>query len=380
MWRWLKNYFGWMLTGPQIARLMTLAGVAAEGAVEAGRNVVLLKFLKERVDIAAAVKRKGGYWNGRYGCWCIRRDASLLQALLAEAGYDWRQLFPQYALAADEMGRQIDLKGYSPSTRKAYVQAFTAFMLYLDGTPPEDVDKRRIEDYLLCLAKERRCSEAAVHGAMNAIKFYYEAVLRRPKEWLDIYRPKKPEQNPRFFNKEEVAAIINATANLKHKAILMLCYSAGLRVSEAVSLRVRHVDSQRMCLYIEGAKGKKDRVAPLSPVLLVLLREYARQYRPSDFLFAGEKPGAPYSTRSVQLILDAAKKKAGVMKPGSVHALRHSFATHLLDKGTDVVMIQKLLGHNDIKTTLRYLHVTNRDLLGIQSPLDDLDLGQKAKP
>ena len=148
-----------------------------------------------------------------------------------------------------------------------------------------------------------------------------------------------------------------------------------------MGLRVRQVDSKRMCLYIEGAKGKKDRIAPLSPVLLVLLREYARQYRPKKYLFEGQRPDEPYSSRSAQEVLQAAKAKAGVMKPGSIHALRHSFATHLLDKGTDVVMIQKLLGHNDLKTTLRYLHVTNRDLMRIISPLDDLDLkmpGQKA--
>ena len=369
-----------MLTGLQIARLLEAAGISAEGIVLAGRRMILLRFPKERVEVAAAVKHHGGRWSPAQGAWCIPRNPATLQNILSGAGYDWRILFPQYAAAVHEMSRQIDLKGYSAATGKNYLHAFTAFLLYHDGRAPEELAKRDVEDYLLHLSNDRGCSEATIHAAMNAIKFYYEAVLRQPKEWFDIYRPKKPEQNPRFFNKEEVAAIINATTNLKHKAILMLCYSAGLRVSEVVTLRVRQVDSKRMCLYIEGAKGKKDRIAPLSPVLLVLLREYARKYRPKTYLFEGEKMNAPYSHRSVQLVLDAAKKKAGVIKPGSVHALRHSFATHLLDKGTDVVMIQKLLGHSDIKTTLRYLHVTNRDLLDIQSPLDDLDLGQKAKP
>ena len=136
------------------------------------------------------------------------------------------------------------------------------------------------------------------------------------------------------------------------------------------------IDSQRMCILIRQAKGKKDRMVTLSPVLLVMLREYWAQYKPhkDGFLFPGQEKSCPYSTRSLQLVLAAAKQKAGVLKPGSIHALRHSFATHLLDKGTDVTMIMKLLGHNDLKTTLRYLHVTNRDMLQIISPLDGLDL------
>lgn len=375
----LKLSSSGMFTGAQLARLFSLAGITPQTTMHRGQAVVLLRFPKERDELCARVKARKGRWSATHRCWYLPRNKRLLEDLLADTGFGLAQLFPEMAAEILNMRRQIDLKGYSPATKRNYVQAFTAFMLHFDDRNPESIGKRSIEDYLLFLVRERGYSEASIHGVMNAIKFYYEAVLRRPKEWFDIYRPKKREQNPRFFNKEEVAAILNATANLKHKAILMLCYSAGLRVSEVVGLHVRQVDSKRMCLYIEGAKGKKDRVAPLSATLLVVLREYVRQYRPKELLFEGEKPSTPYSTRSVQLILDAAKKKAGVIKLGSVHALRHSFATHLLDKGTDVTMIQKLLGHNDIKTTLRYLHVTNRDLRNIQSPLDDIDLGQKAK-
>ena len=368
-----------MLKGRHIAVLLARAGIDATGTLHRGAQVVLLRYPKEAVELTKVVKACGGSWSRTYNCWYVKRDATLLEKILALAGYGFAQAFPEGVKVLEEMTRQIDLKGYSPATKKNYLQAMQATLIYFDGADPASIEKRAIEDYLLYLARERKYSESSVHGVMNAVKFYYEAVLRRPKEWWDIYRPKKPEKNPRFFNKEEIAAILNATENLKHKAILMLCYSAGLRVSEVVNLRVRQVDSKRMCVYLEGAKGKKDRVAPLSPVLLVLLREYARQYKPADFLFEGQLPGTSYTTRSAQKILEAAKVKAGIIKPGSIHALRHSFATHLLDKGTDVVMIQKLLGHNDIKTTLRYLHVTNRDLLGIISPLDDLELGQKAK-
>ena len=181
---------------------------------------------------------------------------------------------------------------------------------------------------------------------------------------------------PAFFNQDEITAVINVTKNLKHKAMIMLAYSSGMRVSEVVAIKIKNIDSKRMCILIQRAKEKKDRMAPLSPVLLIMLREYWNAYQPKSdgYLFAGQTAGDPYSTRSLQMILEAAKSKAGILKAGSVHALRHSFATHLLDKGTDVTMIMKLLGHNDIKTTLRYLHVTNRDMLQIISPLDDLKL------
>lgn len=156
----------------------------------------------------------------------------------------------------------------------------------------------------------------------------------------------------------------------------MLAYAAGLRVSEVVGIRVKDIDSKRMCIFIKQAKGKKDRMVTLSPVLLAMLREYWKLsgIKKEGYLFPGQNGTECYSTRSLQLVLQNAKKKAGILKSGSIHALRHSFATHLLDRGTDVMIIMKLLGHNDIKTTLRYLHVTNRDILHVVSPLDDLKL------
>jgi site-specific recombinase XerD len=209
------------------------------------------------------------------------------------------------------------------------------------------------------------------------MKFYYEKVLGREKFFWEIPRPKKAQQLPKFFNQTEIAGIINSINNKKHKAMLMLAYGAGLRVSEVVALKTFDIDSKRMSIFIRAAKGKKDRIAMLSPVLLVMLREYALEYKPGKkgYLFEGSVKEAPYSTRSLQEVLQLAKKKAGIMKPGGIHSLRHSFATHLIEKGTDVTMIQKLLGHNDIKTTLIYLHTSSKDLVKIISPLDDLVLG-----
>jgi site-specific recombinase XerD len=272
--------------------------------------------------------------------------------------------------------RELVLKAYSASTIRTYCNEMMQFLAAIKNTLADDFDSDRIKNYLLYCFEKLQLSENTVHSRMNALKFYYEQVLKKEKFFWEIPRPKKQLQLPRFFNQDEVAAIINSTPNVKHKAMLMLCYSTGSRVSEVVSLKTTNVDSKRMAILIQQAKGKKDRIVPLSPVLLVMLREYAINYKPSGkgFLFQGSSEGSPYSGRSLQEILHLAKEKAKVFKPGGVHALRHSFATHLLDKGTDISMIQKLLGHNDIKTTLRYLHTTNKDILGIISPLDSLEL------
>ncbi len=277
------------------------------------------------------------------------------------------------------MLQNLTLKAYSPSTVRTYKNEFTIFLQTIKKTNADEFTPQRIKDYLQYCFNTLRLSESTVHSRMNALKFYYEQVLQRTKFFWTIPAPKKPFLLPRFFNQDEIASIINATANLKHKAMLTISYSCGLRVSEVVALKTVNIDSNRMCILIQSAKGKKDRMVSLSPVLLIILREYARVYKldKKGYLFEGQVEGTKYGIRSLQFVIDAAKKKANILKPGSIHALRHSFATHLVDKGTDVTMIQKLLGHNDIKTTMRYLHTSNKDLLRIISPLDDLKINLK---
>lgn len=272
--------------------------------------------------------------------------------------------------------RELKLKGYSPSTQRTYRNEFGQFLVALKKHSAEAFTPERMKDYLEYCADQLQLSEHTLHSRTNALKFYYETVLGREKFFWKIPRPKKPKQLPIVFSKEEIASIINSVQNKKHKAMLMLAYSAGLRVSEVVNLKTSQVDSARMTLFISQAKGKKDRVVALSPVLLIMLREYALEYHPprTGYLFEGIVKGTAYSTRSLQEVLQMAKRKAGVIKPGSIHSLRHSFATHLIEKGTDVTMIQKLLGHSDLKTTLIYLHTSNKDLLRVISPLDDLEL------
>jgi len=280
------------------------------------------------------------------------------------------------AAALSKFSQALVLKAYSPNTINTYTSEFRLYLQTLGNTAAKDLSTDRVKDYLQYCHTSLQLSENTIHSRMNALKFYYEQVLHKEKFFWEIPRPKKPYLLPNFFNQDEIVAILKGTINTKHKTMLMLAYSSGLRVSEVVAMKTYNIDSQRMCMKIEQGKGKKDRMVGLSPVLLVMLREYCKEYKPKKegYLFMGQNPEEMYSTRSLQLVLTAAKERAGILKPGSIHALRHSFATHLVDRGTDVTIIQKIMGHNDIKTTMRYLHSSNKDLLKILSPLDSLNL------
>ena len=267
--------------------------------------------------------------------------------------------------------QHLQMKAYSSSTIRTYKNEFAQLLYLLDNVPVQTLTPELLQRYILyCIGKG--ISENTLHSRMNALKYYFEQVLHKQQMFFTIPRPKKPLLLPGVYSKEEVAGIINSVGNLKQKTMLMLAYACGLRVSEVVSLKVGDIDSNRMIIHLHAAKGKKDRIVGLAPTLLVMLREYYCQYRPAKYLFGGQQGNEHYSTRSIQAVLQAAKERANIVRPGGMHQMRHSFATHLLDKGIDVMMIQKLLGHNDLKTTLRYLHVTNRDLQRVISPLEDI--------
>ncbi len=287
-----------------------------------------------------------------------------------------RRLSADNLAALERFNEHLKLKAYSSSTSRTYRNEFMQLLKILGEKAVNDLTTDELRRYFVYCVDKLHLTEASMHSRMNGIKFYFEQVLNREKLFWEIPRPKKPQQLPNLFSQQEVAAIINGLENKKHKAMVMLAYGAGLRVSEVVALKTFHIDSARMTIFIQAAKGKKDRVVGLSPVLLVMLREYAAEYRPdkNGYLFEGRVKGTPYSARTLQEVLQAAKRKVGLMKPGSVHSLRHSFATHLIEKGTDVTMIQRLLGHSNIRTTLIYLHTSNKDLLKVISPLDDLEL------
>ena len=222
--------------------------------------------------------------------------------------------------------------------------------------------------------EKRGIGENTAHSRLNALKFYFEGVLKREKFFWEIPRPKKPFILPKVLAEGEISCLFNAVRPLKHKAILFAAYSCGLRVSEVIALKWKHIDRERSQILIEQAKGKKDRYVTLSPVLKAILISYYRKAapRPALYVFEGTAQGTPYSARSAQIIFQQARLRAGIKMHLTFHALRHSFATHLLEKGTAVRYIQEVLGHFSIKTTTRYLHVAREKLVVIQRALDCL--------
>lgn len=266
------------------------------------------------------------------------------------------------------------LKAYSPSTIKNYKNEMMVLLRLLGDRAVDQLDTKQIKSYLLWLLKKKNYSEMHLHTAINAIKFYFEKVLNCPRTVYEIPRPKKPITLPAVHGQQSITTLIKGTENLKHRLMLMMAYSAGLRVSEVVSLQVNDLDTERKVIHIRRAKGKKDRQVPLSERLMKDLELYRKNFNPGTWLFEGQAKGEPYSVRSAQSVFQKAKEKAGIGKKSGFHSLRHSYATHLLENGTDIRLIQDLLGHNSIRTTVRYTHVSTRDLNKIQSPLDRLDL------
>ena len=272
------------------------------------------------------------------------------------------------------MEQLLKLKAFSSSTIRTYINEMSQLLQAIKDIPADELRPEHLKRYLVYCYEKLELKENTLHSRINAMKFYYEKVLGRDKFFWEIPRPKKPFQLPKLLNENELTKLFNSLINKKHKAMLFTIYSAGLRVSELVNLKITDIDSTRMQIFIERGKGKKDRVVNLSPILLDILRSYIREYKPKpkSYLFESEQTLAAYPVRTVQQIFGNAKAKAGIRKEVGIHSLRHSFATHLLDKGTDIKYIKELLGHFNIKTTERYLHVSKRQLVNIASPFDDL--------
>ena len=265
----------------------------------------------------------------------------------------------------------IALKRYSPSTLKNYRSAFQLFLGHCGPRLPLAHSKQEVLDYLAGRVAAG-ISETYQNLLINAIKFYYEQVEGQPRQYYNLPRPKRPHTNPKVLAQEEVKVLLQGTENRKHRAMLMLAYGLGLRLSEVLALTPADIDGKRMALYVRGGKGKKDRDLPLPESLLLLLREQFLEFRPVTFIFEGQHPGEPYSARSLQMVVKQAAARAGIQRPISLHMLRHSYATHLMEAGTDTRIIQDLLGHSSIKTTEIYTHVAQR--ARPPSPLDSLGL------
>lgn len=270
-----------------------------------------------------------------------------------------------------ELVNQLQLFGYSANTIRTYVQDFAQYLYYLQEKPAKIGTISDIKDYLLYCINTLKLAENTLHSRINGIKFYYEKVLKQPQILLDLPRPKKQLILPKALHLSEVKLLLEKTENLKHNTILKLIYGMGLRVSEIINLKIEHIDSKSMRVFIARGKGKKDRYVNLPESILPQLRSYYKTYKPKEYLFEGQY-GGTYSVRTIQQIFKESAEKANITKKVGVHSLRHSFATHLLENGTDVRFIQDLLGHSNIKTTLVYTQVTDNSLRKIVSPLDFL--------
>lgn len=267
----------------------------------------------------------------------------------------------------------LTLKNYSQSTVNSYLNGLHKFLAYVQGNEIEEVKASHISEFLVHAKRENDYSYSTMKQLVASVRFLYIEVLNKDIDFNFDIKMKKPSRIPVVLSVEEVQRLLNSFTNLKHKAIFTICYSAGLRVGEILSLKVKDIDSDRMQIRIEQGKGQKDRYSILSEKVLTLLRDYVKKYQPVDYLFEGQG-GGQYSASSIQALMRRHKKKCGITKKATPHTLRHSFATHLLDNGTDTRFIQELLGHKHISTTQIYTHVSSRSMKDVKSPVEDLDI------
>lgn len=369
--RWSTTHKCWYVPSNQEKHKEILAAFKGLVKIEQAemRNYLLEKKKKENIQ-PGHLKRVSHFPASQSRGSIATRSALNNKVTLYKGG----RIHAVNAHVLPAMEQQLKLKAYSISTRKTYLNEMAQLLQTIKDIPADDLTPELLKRYMVYCFEKLLLKENTLHSRINAMKFYYEQVLGKEKFFWEIPRPKKPLQLPKLLNEKELAALFNALKNKKHKAMLFTAYSAGLRVSEIVKLKIADIDSKRMQIFIERAKGKKDRYVNLSPVLLDILRSYIKEYKPKPkvYLFESEQTLTAYPTRTVQQIFTMAKNKAGIRKEVGVHSLRHSFATHLLDKGTDIKYIKDLLGHFNIKTTERYLHVSKKQLVNIASPFDDL--------
>ena len=267
----------------------------------------------------------------------------------------------------------LQSKRYSSNTIKAYTETLRVFLRYFANKAIEEISNEDLiafnNDYIL----KNNFSSSYQNQLVNAVKFYYSAIQHKKIDVELVHRPRREKTLPNVLSKEEVKSILDAPYNLKHRAMLSMIYSCGLRRSELLNLTKLDIDSKRMVVVIRMAKGKKDRIVPLSPKILILLRDYYKCYHPKQYLFEGQD-GGKYSEKSLENVFKQSLLKARIEKPATMHWLRHSYATHLLESGTDLRYIQDLLGHKSSKTTEIYTHVSKKNIQNIRSPFDDLEL------
>lgn len=335
---------------------------------EQGQSRIAVYFDNNPSAIERFKKLADARWSMAKGLWHLPDTAkNREQFKVAEMG-----LPLEVKIQLEKFKQWLFSKRYSENTVKTYGEALKSFLLFFRQKTVTEINNedviRYVNEYLL----KNKLSASYQNQVVNAIKLYFTTIQDKKINLEKIHRPKRAKVLPNVLSKEEVKFILEAHSNIKHKMMLSLIYSCGLRSGELLALRPTHIDSKRNIVLLKNAKGQKDRITPLSPKILEMLRIYFREYRPKIFLFEGQKAGVPYDARSLQLILKQALKKTNIIKPATLHWLRHSYATHLLESGTDLRYIQELLGHSSSKTTEIYTHVSTKSIQQIKSPFDDL--------
>lgn len=337
----------------------------------------------------------GSRWTPDVGCWHIPYSKEAYKGLQQQFGKgqitiladipgnntraqaDESQPTLQYQGELIRLEEKLRLQRYSFRTVKTYTSFFKQLLSFYPDRHPETLDKEALMKFLLHGVQVKKWGESTQNQAVNAVKCYYEKVLGQERTFYEL-RPRKSKRLPGVFSEEEVVSLFKVTRNIKHKTILMIIYSAGLRIGESIRLRKEDVDFHRKTVFIKAGKGKKDRYSVLSDKVIMLLKQYLEAYTPAYWLFEGQDRGQ-YSTRSIQQIFRKAVTKSGVNPFTTVHTLRHSFATHLLERGMDLRYIQELLGHSSSETTAIYTHITQKARAQLCSPLDFLDIEDAEK-
>lgn len=357
----------------------------------AGRMKVIFSF---NHALTAIIKKIPFHmWDARNGWWSVPYAERFLGMISSQAEeLNMEVLFVEETQHDEDRVRRItrsDVPGYrscpldyiaklkelrySPNTIRTYSSLFEEFINHFPGQVIDDISELQIIEFLQFLVIQRKVSTSYQNQSINAIKFYYERILGGERKIYLVERPRRERTLPVVLNEAEVAKLLSSVENMKHKALLMTIYSGGLRLSEVINLQLKDIDSQRMQILLRQAKGRKDRYTLLSKKLLPVLRVYVAEYKPRKWLFEGLR-GTQYTESSVQAIVKHASLKAGLTKRVTPHTLRHSFATHLLENGTDLRYIQALLGHESTKTTEIYTHITTKGFDQIENPLDHLSI------
>jgi len=364
-------------------------------------EVILIKSATNRLriifgfnkELMFAIKKIAYHsWDGKNKWWSIPYSAhfqNLIESKIIELGLTFsfieetktetenKRISPfeisNYKQAPENFILKLKELRYSHNTEKTYKNAFEDFLNFNHTKDIDKLNEKDIQLFLRHLVMERQVSTSYQNQAINAIKFYFERVMGGQRKTYFIDRPKKEKTLPVVLSEEEIIMIIKSITNIKHKAIIMTIYSAGLRISECINLKIKDIDSNRMQIRVEQSKGKKDRYTLLSAKTLEILRAYFKEYKPEEYLFEGQY-GGTYSATSIQTFFRESLKKVGISKKVTVHSLRHSFATHLLENGTNLRYIQSLLGHSNSKTTEVYTHVTTKGFDQLKSPMDNLEI------